>query len=90
VDFFSFLAALLQTAMKSDDIRKLVLSKPGKGKMPIDVFCEMEGAVSLRTIKYWKRMRGQGGDVIGRRYEQPPTAATRQNVMKVESPMRKK
>ncbi len=59
--------------MKSDDLRKLVLSKLEKGKMPTDVFCEMEGAVSLRTIERWKRMHGQGEDVIGRRYEQPQT-----------------
>jgi predicted transcriptional regulator len=85
--FSRYACALFRTATKSEDIRKLVLCKREKGKMPMEIFREMEGAVSLKTIKRWKAMHVEGNDIMGAQYARPATAATAINVRKVEAKM---
>lgn len=76
--------------MKSEEIRNLVLSKLQNDEMPTKIFRDLCGMVSLATIKKWKAMYQQGEDVAGSRYVRPATAATQQNLKKVESLSRKK
>lgn len=49
--------------MKSKDLQNLVLAKRQNGKTPSTIFEELEGAVSLRTIKRWCKLISEIGAI---------------------------
>jgi transposase len=49
--------------MKSEDIQKLVLSKYQKGESPTKIFEDLNGSVSIRTIRRWCKMVNDTGSI---------------------------
>jgi hypothetical protein len=64
--FFSslFLQEIFSFAiMKSEDLQKLVTLKQQNGDNPTKVFHDLNGLVSLRTIKRWYKMINETGSI---------------------------
>jgi len=49
--------------MKSEDIQKLVLSKYQKGESPTKIFEDLNGFVSIWTVRWWCKMVNETGSI---------------------------
>ena len=49
--------------MKSKDFQKIVLSKCQNGDTPAETHRDLNGGISLRTIKQWSQMVRQFGSI---------------------------
>lgn len=71
--------------MKSKEIQNVVLSKWKIGKKPSTIFLELEGQVSLATIKRWVKMFVENGTIDLRTSSgRKRTARSRENVQRTK------
>ena len=77
--------------MKSKDLQNVVLSKYRKGDTPTQIFRDLNGGVSLATIKRWCQMIRRSGSITltGTRGG-PRIVRTRENIQKVKNRLRRK
>ncbi|CAF4976574.1 unnamed protein product [Rotaria sp. Silwood1] len=76
--------------MKSEDLQKLVLLKHQNGDYPTKIFHDLNGILSLETIKRWCRMIDETGS-INLRYSpgRPRTARTKGAINKAKKKLQK-
>lgn len=71
--------------MKHKDLRNIVLSKRQNGKKPLTIFQELEGEISLKTIRRWCKMIGETGSIDLRTSSgRKRTARSKENVRTVK------
>ena len=72
--------------MKSKDLQKLVLSKYDNGDGPTKISQDLNGTISLSTIKRWCRsIRNNGSVVLSKSPGRPRTIRTKGAIQKVKS-----
>ena len=73
--------------MKSKDLQKVVLSKYENGDGPTKICRDLNGCVSLATIKRWCQMIFRTGTIeLSAEHSGPLLARTKENIMKVKKP----
>ena len=77
--------------MKSKDLQKVVLSKYENGDGPTKICRDLNGCVSLATIKRWCQMICRTGTIeLSAEHSGPRLARTKENIMKVKNRLRRK
>lgn len=77
--------------MKSKDLQNIVLSKYKNGDTPTEICHDLNGGVSLATIKRWCQMiRRYGSIELKRPPGCPRLVRTKQNIRKVKNRLRRK
>ena len=75
--------------MKSEDIRKIVLSKYKKSETPTKIFRDLNGCVGLRTIERWcKIVRETGSIKMSYSTGRYRSARTKTNVQKIKKALK--
>ena len=77
--------------MKNEDLRKLVLSKHENGESSPQIFEDLNGSVSSRTIRRWCKMVGETGAInLSHSSGRPRIIRTKAMIKKVKTRMKRK
>ena len=77
--------------MKSEDIQKLVLSKYQKGESPTKIFEDLNGFVSIWTVRRWCKMVNETGSInLSYSTGRPRIIRTKGMIQKVKNRMNRK
>ena len=77
--------------MKSEDIQKLVLSKYQKGESPTKIFEDLNGFVSIWTVRRWCKMVNETGCInLSYSTGRPRMIRTKGMIQKVKNQMNRK
>ena len=77
--------------MKSKDLQNIVLSKYQNGDAPTKTCRDLNGGISLVTIKRWCQMIRRTGSIeLSATHNGPRIVRTKENILKVKNRLRRK
>ena len=77
--------------MKSKDLQNIVLSKYQNGDVPAKICRDLNGGISLATVKRWCQMIRRTGSIeLSGTHGGPRIVRTKENILKVKNCLRRK
>ena len=91
ISLIKLIAHIAHKTMKSKDLQSIVLSKYQKGDTPTKICRDLNGGVSLATVKRWCQMIRRTGRIeLTGTHGGPRLVRTKENIQKVKNRLRRK